>query len=82
MKEFKSWHDIQDWAKENGYDRMATRMQVNNDCWNSCGEFGRSQVAICDAMRFADTEDERHEIAKQIEGDLADDIVTDIVSGN
>ena len=82
MEEFKNWHDIQDWAKKNGYNRMAKRMQINNDCWNSCGEFGRSQVEICDAMRFADTEDERHEIAKQIENDLADDIVTDIVSGN
>ena len=64
MKEFKNWHDIQDWAKENGFKNIVKRMQINNDCWNSCGEFGRSQVAICDAMRYAETEEERHEVAQ------------------
>lgn len=81
MKEFKNWHEIKDWATENGYNAMAKRMQINNDCWNSSGEFGRSQVQICDAMRFADTEEERHNIAKEIEADCKEDIVTQIVSG-
>lgn len=66
-KEFKTWRDIHDWADSNGYKAMAKRMRINNQCWNSSGEFGRSQVAICDAMRFADTEEERHAIAKDIE---------------
>ena len=66
MKEFKNWHDIQDWAKENGFKNIVKRMQINNDCWNSCGEFGRSQVAICDAMRYAQTEEERHEVAQSL----------------
>ena len=39
-------------------------MDLNNRCWNSSGEFGRSQVAICDAIRNAETEEEAEEIAK------------------
>ena len=35
MKEFKNWHDIQDWAKENGFKNIVKRMQINNDYWNS-----------------------------------------------
>ena len=58
MKEFNSWHDIQDWCKENGFEKIAKRMQINNDCWNSCGEFGRSQVYICDNLRFAESEED------------------------
>lgn len=76
MKEFKNWHDIQDWAEENGFKNIVKRMQINNDCWMSSGEFGRSQVQICDALRFADTEDERLMIAEQIEEDLESDFVT------
>lgn len=57
---------------------MARRMQLNNDCWMSSGEFGRSQVAICDAMRFADTEEERHNIAKQIEAECSTDVLHEI----
>lgn len=66
MKEFKDWKDIRDWARAKGYAHMADRIQLNNDCWYSSGEFGRSQVAICDAMRFAKSEKERKEIAEQI----------------
>ncbi|MBQ1308106.1 MAG: hypothetical protein IIY54_10580 [Ruminococcus sp.] len=66
MEEFKNWREIKDWATEHGYDKMAERMQLNNDAWNSSGEFGRNQVAICDAMRAAKTEEEREEIAKSI----------------
>lgn len=68
MKEFKSWRDIKEWFEENGYEVMAKRMQMNNDCWNSSGEFGRSQVMICDSMRFAESEEERHEVAKALMG--------------
>lgn len=79
MKEFKTWRDIKKWAEDNGYKNMAKRMQINNDCWWSSGEFGRSQVAICDAMRFAESEEERHEVATEIEEQLADDIVLECV---
>ena len=75
MKEFKSWHDIQDWCKEHDFEKIAKRMQINNDCWNSCGEFGRSQVYICDSLRFAESEEDRLEIAQAIEEELAEDIV-------
>lgn len=74
MKEFKNWREIMDWAKSNGFNNMAKRMQLNNDCWNSSGEFGRSQVQICDAMRFADSEEDRLEIAKQIDDDCSENI--------
>ena len=69
MKEFKfkTWRDIRDWAEEHGFENMAKRMNLNNECWASSGEFGRSQVEICDAMRFADTEEERLNIAKKID---------------
>ena len=61
---FESWRDIKEWAEQNGYINMAKRMQLNNDCWNSSGEFGRNQAAICDMMRFARNETQRHEVAK------------------
>lgn len=75
MKAFENWREIMEWAERNGYVNMAKRMQINNDCWNSCGEFGRSQVAICDAMRFAESESQRHDVAEQIEESLKGDIV-------
>lgn len=74
MKEFKNWREIMDWAKSNGLNNMAKRMQLNNDCWNSSGEFGRSQVQICDAMRFADSEEDRLQIAKQIDDDCSENM--------
>lgn len=76
MKEFKNWHDIQDWAKENGFKNIVKRMQINNDCWNSSGEFGRSQVEICDNLRFAQSKEERLEIAEEMEAELSHDFVT------
>jgi hypothetical protein len=75
MKEFKGWRDILSWAKENGFERISKRLEINNACWNSSGEFGRSQVAICDAMRFAESEEERMSIAEDIEESLKGDIV-------
>lgn len=80
MKEFKNWREVMEWAKKNNYHKMARRMEINNDCWNSCGEFGRSQVAICDAMRQAESEEERREVAEVIEQELAGDIVCDLKS--
>ena len=65
MKEFKTWRDIKEWFEK--------RMQLNNDCWWSSGEFGRSQVYICDSMRFAESEEERHEVAKALMGE--DDLI-------
>ena len=73
MAEFKSWRDIMAWAEERGFKNIVKRMEMNNKYWNSCGEFGRSQVAICDALRFAEDEDERVEIAERMEQELADD---------
>ena len=66
MKEFKSWRDIKEWFEQNGYPVLAKRMQMKNECWWSWGEFGRSQVAICDAMRYAQTEEERHEVVQSL----------------
>lgn len=69
MTEFKNWRDIKGWFEDNGYTALAKRMQMNNDYWNSSGEFGRSQVMICDSMRFAESEEERHEVAKALMGE-------------
>ena len=73
MTEFKSWREIKAWAEMHHFDRLAGRLQLNNDCWMSSGEFGRSQVQICDAMRFCDTEEERIKMAQDIEKDLGGD---------
>lgn len=73
MEEFKTWRDIKEWFEQNGYEQMAKRMELNNRCWMSSGEFGRSQVYICDSMRFAESEEERHEVAKALMG--GDDLI-------
>ena len=78
MKEFKSFKDIIEWAEAHGYKKMARRIEINNRCWESSGEFGRSQVAICDAMRHAESEEEREEVAQVIEQELATDVVLEI----
>ena len=75
MKEFKNWKEIKEWAEKNGFEKLAKRLQLNNDCWESCGEFGRSQVAICDSIRYAETEEERLEVAGEIEKELKGDII-------
>ena len=54
QENWKSWKDIQKWAEKNGFKNLSARMQLNNDCWMSSGEFGRSQTQICDDLRFAD----------------------------
>ena len=69
---FSNWHEIKDWATKNGYKNLAARMQLNNDAWMSSGEFGRSQKEICDALRFAETEEEQHKIAKQLNEQTAE----------
>lgn len=78
MTKFESWEDIKKWAENNGFKNIPKRMQINNDCWASSGEFGRSQVAICDALRFASSEEERLQIAQEIEQELSDDIVLEL----
>lgn len=72
--EFNSWRDIMEWADEKGFKNLAERMELNNTCWSSSGEFGRSQVAICDAIRHAGTEEEREEVARLMEQELASDL--------
>ena len=79
MKEFKTWRDIKKWAEEHKYHRIAKRLQLNNDCWWSSGEFGRSQKYLCDTLRFCDSEAERKQVAEQLENELKDDIVLDIL---
>lgn len=64
---FKSWHDIKDWAEAHDLKNLVRRLQLNNDCWLSSGEFGRDQVAICDSIRYTEDEDEALEVAKQID---------------
>ena len=73
--EFKSWRDIKEWAEKNGWHNLATRLQLNNDYWWSCGEFGRSQVRICDDIRYADYPEE---VAEAIDQALADDDFTQV----
>lgn len=69
MEEFKTWQDIRDWCEDNGYKALANRMELNNSCWNSSGEFGRSQVMICDSLRFAESEEERHAVARELQSE-------------
>lgn len=69
---FKNWRDIRDWAEEHGYKNIVKRMELNNECWISSGEFGRSQVAICDAIRYAQ---DIEEVADAIEQELESDEV-------
>ena len=73
MKQFKDWHEIMDWCSENGFDKLAKRMKMNNDCWMSSGEFGRSQVMICDSIRFAESEEERLAVAQALQD--GDDLI-------
>lgn len=79
FEQFENWREIKEWAVENNFDRLAKRLQLNNDCWSSSGEFGRSQVYLCDSMRYAESEQERLEVAEQLEKELADDIVLELV---
>lgn len=67
MKNFYSWKDIKDWAEKKGFKNLSARLQLNNDCWMSSGEFGRNQVEICDTLRLAETEEERLSIAKKFD---------------
>lgn len=79
MKTFTSWQDIKDWANEHGYKLLAKRLQLNNDCWASCGEFGRNQKYLCDALRFCESETERKDTAERLERELKGDEVLALV---
>lgn len=68
--DFKSWREIREWANNKGLINLVARMGLNNRCWNSSGEFGRSQVEICDAIRLAKTEDDALEIATQLNEEM------------
>lgn len=69
--DFKSWRDIYKWASDKGFDELCKRMVLNHECWNSSGEFGRSQVAICDSIRFAETEEDAIKCAEQMNLQMA-----------
>lgn len=75
MAEFKNWREIKEWAESNGFPLLAKRLQLNIDCWWSSGEFGRSQVYLCDNMRYATSEDERRDVAEMLERELTGDEV-------
>jgi len=64
---FKNWREIKEWCEAHNFTNLARRLQLNNDCWMSSGEFGRDQVAICDAIRYTADEDEALEIASEID---------------
>lgn len=59
--DFKSWRDIMAWAKDKG---------LKHRCWNSSGEFGRSQVEICDNIRLSPTEADAEKIAIQMDAQM------------
>lgn len=69
---FKNWREIKEWAEKNGYKNLAARMQLNNDAWMSSGEFGRSQEAICDALRFAKSAEDQQAIAAELDKQTAE----------
>ena len=64
---FKSWRDIRNWAGKKGFTHLVARMDLNDRCWNSSGEFGRSQVEICDTIRHSETEDDAIDAAQQMD---------------
>lgn len=68
--EFISWRDIREWASNKGLKNLVARMELNNRCWNSSGEFGRSQVEICDVIRLAKTEDDALKIATRLNEEM------------
>ena len=70
MEKFKTWRDIRDRAREKGFENLAKRMELNNRCWMSSGEFGRNQVMICDSIRFADDEEDAMQIAEQLDAEM------------
>lgn len=68
---WKSWKDIKKWAEKKGFENLAKRMQMNNDYWMSSGEFGRSQVAICDNLREAEDETEALILATKMDEEFS-----------
>ena len=71
---WKSWKDIQDWAKKHNLKNLVSRLQLNNDAWMSSGEFGRSQTQICDTLRFTESETEALSIAKDMDKAFASNL--------
>ena len=71
QQNWESWRDVREWCEKNGYKNIVKRMDLNNDCWKSSGEFGRSQVEICDNLRLAGNEDEARAIADMMDFDLS-----------
>lgn len=71
VKHWKGWLDIKKWAESIGCQNLANRLQLNNDCWMSSGEFGRSQKEICDNLRFAKSEEEALKMAREMDKQFA-----------
>lgn len=74
-EQFKTWLDIHEWCKQHGFKRVARRLEINNMLWQSSGEFGRSQVAICDAIRACEHEETALVVAEDIDKSLATDFM-------
>lgn len=64
---FKTWRDIKEWAEKNRLKNLVARMDLNHKYWESSGEFGRSQVQICDLIRNSETEEIALKYAKDMD---------------
>lgn len=73
---FASWRDVKAWLEGHGFTLLPKRMEANNACIHSSGEFQRSQVFICDTLRLAYSEEDALELAAEMEEDLKSDPVT------
>lgn len=71
---FKRWDEIRDWATEHGFKNLAKRLQLNNDCWMSSGEFGRNQKYLCDTIRFAESYEKQVELGGVLEDELSENL--------
>lgn len=69
---WRSWRDVRKWCEENEYMNIVKRMNLNNVFWDRSGEFERSQKAICDRLKDANSEDEAHRIAGELDESFAE----------
>lgn len=76
---WESWRDILAFVEELGCKALAKRMNINNACWNSCGEFGRCQRYICDSLLICRTREEAEAMAWDLEEMMAEDMVVELV---
>lgn len=75
---WRSWRDILAFVEELGCKALAKRMRINNKCWESSGEFGRSQVEICNTILACRTREEAEDVVRDMEEAMAEDIVVQL----